>query len=108
MVREDDSDIKEVSDSVPPLKNTEDQRSMQSRRLSLEKAGVYPGRSQGMDDITQGLGLVLQSRNPDLSVHQELIHFSSTRYIGTKLSETVKTRKFIKIASEKWTLTSFG
>lgn len=47
MVREDDSDIKEVSDTVPALRNMEDQRSMQSRRLSLGKTGVYPGKSQG-------------------------------------------------------------
>lgn len=41
MVREDDSDIKGASDTVPPLRNREDQRSTQSRR----KASVYPGRA---------------------------------------------------------------
>lgn len=46
MVKEDDSAIKEASDMVPALRNLEDQRSMQSRRLG--KAGVYLGRSQGL------------------------------------------------------------
>ena len=48
MVKEDDSDIKEASDMVPALRNIEDQRSTQSRKLSLGKADVYPGRSQGL------------------------------------------------------------
>ena len=46
MVKEDDSAIKEASDTIPALRNLEDQRSMQSRRQG--KAGVYLGRFQGM------------------------------------------------------------
>lgn len=75
MVKEDDSDIKEASDVVPALRNIEDQRSTQSRRLSLGRADVYLPRQVPRDDITQGSGLVLQSWNADLSAHQELIHF---------------------------------
>lgn len=36
IVREDDSNIKETSDMGPPLRNREDQRSMQSRRKAGE------------------------------------------------------------------------
>lgn len=46
MVKEDDSAIKEASDTVPALRNLEDQRSMHSRRQG--NADVYLGRFQGM------------------------------------------------------------
>lgn len=107
--------IKEASDTAPPYRNTEDQRSIQSRRLSLGKAGVDPDPGMSQGDITlvnsQGSGLVLQPQILGLLAHQELIHFFRGIYKSTKLSETVKPeRQFInlKIRSEERTLTSFG
>lgn len=72
--------IKEASDTCPPFRKAEDQRSTQSRRLLPGK--VVSTQTQACpkgDDITlvnsQHSGLVLQSQVPDLSAHQELIHF---------------------------------
>lgn len=104
MVREDDSDIKGASDTVPALRNREDQRGTQSRR----KAGVYPGRSRGMAlpwwilRVQAGL-TISESWFVSTSRINSLFRYRCT---GTKLSETVKTeRQFmnLKITSEKWT-----
>lgn len=50
MVREDDSDIKEAADTVPPSRNRHDQRSMQSTREAGE--GWCLPRQVPRDDMT--------------------------------------------------------
>lgn len=76
MVREDDSDIKGASDTVPALRNREDQRGTQREgRLVSTQGGPKGWHYLGE---FSGFRLVLQSQNPDLSAHQELIHYSDT------------------------------
>ena len=61
MVKEDDSAIKEASDTIPALRNLEDQRSMQSRRQGKAGEGWCLPRQVPRDGITQDSGLVLHS-----------------------------------------------
>lgn len=90
MVREDDSNIKEASDTGPPLRNREDQRSMQSGRkagegwcLPRQVPWRYASKFSG---FRAGLAL------SESWLVSTLFRY---RYTGIKLSKTVKTRKIV-------------